>query len=143
MRIAPVTTEPHELPGRSSDRQRHVPGETAVEIAAEPTSIFRAQRTCRHCGINPVHIRRLWDPVAGRCYSAPARANKSWSRYRRLKTERSCIEAYPGRDARTRQTELLFPIWRTRLRYDPGCQRPLGIFLIHHIERTERSLLRL
>jgi hypothetical protein len=53
--------------------------------------------------INPLHIRRLWDPVAGSCHSAPARANKSWSRYRRPKTERSCIEAYPGKDAQTRQ----------------------------------------
>src|SRR5262249_9821458 len=54
--------------------------------------------------INPVRKRRLWDPTAGNCYSAPARENKSWSRYRRPKTERSCTEAYPGRDARTRQT---------------------------------------
>ena len=91
------------------------------------------------CRINPLHIRRLWDPVAGSCHSAPARANKSWSRYRRPKTERSCIEAYPGKDARTRQTKLLIPIWRTRPSYDRGCQRLLGIFLIHHIERTERS----
>jgi hypothetical protein len=53
--------------------------------------------------INPLHIRRLSDPVAGSCHSAPARANKSWSRYRRPKTERSCIEAYPGKDAQTRQ----------------------------------------
>src|SRR6516164_623622 len=50
------------------------------------------------------------------------------------KTERSCIEAYPGRDARTRQTKLLIPIWRTQLSYNRYCQRLLGIFLIHHIE---------
>ena len=43
--------------------------------------------------INPVRIRRSLDPAAGSCYSAPAPANKSWSRYRRPKTERSCIEA--------------------------------------------------
>jgi hypothetical protein len=64
--------------------------------------------------INLVRIRRLWDPVAGSCYSVPARANKSWSRYHRPKIERSCIEAYPERAARTRQTKFLIPIRRTR-----------------------------
>ena len=78
--------------------------------------------------VNPLHIRRLWDPVAGSCHSAPAQANKSWSRYRRPKTERSCIEAYPGKGARTRQTKLLIPTRRTQPSYDRGCQRLLGIF---------------
>jgi hypothetical protein len=37
LRIAPVavTRQPHNLPGRSSDRQRHGAGEAAVEIAAD------------------------------------------------------------------------------------------------------------
>jgi hypothetical protein len=52
--------------------------------------------------INLVRTRRLWDPVAGSCYSVPAPANKSWSRYRRPKIERSCIGAYPERNVRLR-----------------------------------------
>src|SRR5262249_3874663 len=93
--------------------------------------------------INPIRIRRLWDPTAGNCYSAPARENKSWSRYRRPKTERSCTEAYPGRDARTRQTKLLIPIRRTRLSYGRGCRHRPDIFLIRHIGRSEYALSRL
>src|SRR5260370_20662247 len=36
LRIAPaaVTRHPHDLPGRSSDRQRHSASETAIEIPA-------------------------------------------------------------------------------------------------------------
>ena len=61
--------------------------------------------------VNSLHIRQLWDPTAGSCYSAQAWANKSWWRYRHPKTERSCIGVYPGRDARTRQTKLRIRIW--------------------------------
>src|SRR6516162_8320390 len=67
---------------------------------------FTPESRHSHTPINPLHIRRSWDLVAGSCYFAPARANKSSSRYRHPKTERCCIEACPGRDARTRQTKL-------------------------------------
>src|SRR5262249_18373023 len=93
--------------------------------------------------INPVRIRRLWDPTAGNCYSAPARENKSWSRYRRPKTERSCTEAYPGRDARTRQTKLLISIRLTRLCSGPACRTRPDFFLTRHIGRSEYALSRL
>src|SRR5262245_10353964 len=50
LRIAPVavTRQPHGLPGRSSDRQRHSAGEAAVEIAADRTR--RSGKRCRFAG---------------------------------------------------------------------------------------------
>src|SRR6516225_5120249 len=124
--------------------RRDVPFGSKADIATSPSNVrFTPESGHSHTPINPLHIRRSSDLVAGSCYFAPARANKSSSRYRRPKTERCCIEACPGRDARTRQTKLQIRIWRTRLSYDRGCQHLLGIFLIHHIERTEHSLLHL
>jgi hypothetical protein len=72
----------------------------------------------------------IMGPSGRKLLFRPSRANKSWSRYRRPKIVRSCIEAYPERDARTRQTKFLIPIRRTRPSSGRGCQHRLGISLI-------------
>ena len=118
-------------------RQRHqaiVVGRGKETGSLRGHVVFRLARSGKivgnsGCRINLVRIRRFSDPVAGSCYSALARANKSWSRYRRPKIERSCTEAYPERDARTRQTKFLIPIRRTPIKLGSRLPTPTRYFL--------------